>query len=174
MAVHDFAFIIDADPHDEAVEEVFLDEPFDDSSLILQNGALALSFDREAESFKDAVLSAYADIRDHGFSILSFDPDYLVDAAEIARRVDITRSVVSKYGHCEPDFPAPVRRVSTKRPVYDWVKVSRWFVQREQLDVSEYHKALVSRVMNFGAQATSTMQVPLDIPQLVKSTLERA
>ncbi|OWY13046.1 hypothetical protein B6V72_09570 [Thioclava sp. F34-6] len=174
MTVHDFAFILDADPHDEAVEDIFMEHPFDDATLILQNGALALSFDREGESFKSAVLSAYQDIRNTDVPILSFEPDYLVTSAEIARRVGLSRSAISKYEHSDIGFPAPVKQVLAKRPMYDWVRVSRWFVGRGEMSEVEYHKALISRVMNFGTQAQSTMKLPVDVPKLVNDALEAA
>src|SRR6056297_2861612 len=104
MTVYDFAFILGVDPHDEAVEDILLDEPFGDSTLILQNGAVALSFDREAESYRDAVLAAYKDIKETGFPIIGFDPDYLVTSAEIARRVNMSRSAISKYEHASDGF----------------------------------------------------------------------
>lgn len=174
MTVYDFAFILDADPHDEAIEDIFLGDPFGDSTLILQNGALALSFDRSAASYRDAVLSAYADIKSTGVPIIGFDPDYLVTSAEIARRVNMSRSVVSKYEHSDEGFPAPIKGVLGKRPMYDWVSVSRWFVQRDMLDASEYRHALISRVMNFGTQAQVNIGVPVDVPALVDKALAAA
>jgi hypothetical protein len=174
MAIHDFAFIIDADPHDEAVENLLMDEPFGDATLILQNGALALSFDRDADSFKDAVLSAYLDIRNVGLPVLSFEPDYLVTSTEIARRVNLSRSAISKYEHSDIGFPAPVRGVLSKRPVYDWVAVSKWFVSRHELDPSEYDRALISRIMNFGAQAESAMRLPISVSLLIDQRLQVA
>lgn len=174
MTTYDFAFVLDADPHDEAVEDMFLCEPFDDATLILQNGALAISFDRTEKTYKDAVLSAYTDIKAAGVGIISFDPDYLVTATEIAKRVQLSKAVISKYTHpaLENGFPAPVRGVLSNRPVYDWVPVSRWFMEQEKIDVSEYRHAVVSRVMNIGAQAESAMGIPLDLPAMVDRGLE--
>lgn len=174
MTTYDFAFVLDADPHDETVEDKFLCEPFDDATLILQNGALALSFDRTDKTYKDAVLSAYADIKAADIGIISFDPDYLVTASEIAKRVNLSRAVISKYTHPELDngFPAPVRGVLSNRPVYDWVSVSEWFLKREQIDVSEYRHAVVSRIMNIGAQTENTIGIPFDLPSIVDKVLE--
>jgi transcriptional regulator with XRE-family HTH domain len=176
MTIHDFAFVLDADPHNQDVEDMFFDEPFLDTTLILQNGALALSFDREAKSYKDAVLSAYEDIKSTGVKILSFDPDYLVTSSEIARRVGLSRAAISKYERAdiENGFPAPVRYVLSKRPVYDWVPVSKWFLDRDEIEHDEYHHALVSRVMNFGAQAENSMNLPLSVPDLVGQALAAA
>ena len=176
MPIHDFAFILDADPHDQSVEDLFFDEPFLDTTLILQNGALALSFDREASTFKDAVLSGYQDIRNAGIRIISFDPDYLVTSSEIARRVGVSRSAISKYERSDIDngFPTPVRHVLSNRPVYDWVSVSKWFLDREEISKEEHIHALISRVMNFGAQAENSMDLPLSVPDLVNKVLQSA
>lgn len=173
---HDFAFVLDADAHDADVEDKLFDPCFSDTTLILQHGALVLSFDRDGPSFKEAVLSAYKDIRSTGIRILSFDPDYLVTSAEIARRVQKSRSVISKYEKLasENDFPSPVRDVMSSRPFYDWVQVSKWFCLRGELDVEEYHHALVSRTVNFGTQAEAMMEQPVDMAKLLNRALETA
>jgi len=174
MAVYDFTFILGADPHDEAVEDTFLAAPFDDATLILQNGALALSFDREAASYRDAVISAYHDIRATGVPILGFDPDYLVTSAEIARRVNMSRAVISKYEHSSEGFPTPTKGVLGKRPMYDWVDVSGWFVAKGTIDVSEHRHALISRAMNLGTQVQHKFNMSFDIPDLVDKALKAA
>lgn len=174
MAVFDFAFILDANPEDEALADRLAAPPLDDASLILQNGAWALSFDRESASYKDAVLSAYEDIKRVGVGIVSFDPDYLVSATEIAERAGVSKAAVSKYVHQDPTFPGPIRLVMSPRPLYDWVGVSRWFVKRKQLDVCAYHGAIVSRVVNFGAQASRDGAIDLDIGTMIDKALAAA
>lgn len=174
MIAYDFAFIIDADPHNEAVEDILVDEPFDDATLILQNGALALSFDRRSETYQDAVMSAYKDIKSTGFPILGFDPDYLVTSAEIARRVEMSRAVISKYEHADRGFPAPIKGVMGKRPMYDWVKVSKWFVHEDMIDSSVYRHALISRIINVGSQVETSIGTSFDLPALVDKALEAA
>lgn len=62
MTIHDFAFVLNADLPEQSTEEMFFDDPFLDTSLFLQDGTLALSFDHEADSYESAVLSAYVDI----------------------------------------------------------------------------------------------------------------
>lgn len=173
MTVYDFAFILDADPHDESVEERFFEPKFSDTTLILQNGALVLAFDREAPSYKDAVLSAYRDIRSAKTDILGFDPDYLVTAAEIARRANLSPAAISKYTRpdTENGFPQPVRSVMSKRPCYDWVKVSKWFLDRGEVDLATYQQALVSRVVNVVAQTEATMHRRVDMPKMLERVL---
>ena len=173
MTAYDFAFILDADPHDEALEERLSEPPLDDGTLILQNGAYALSFDREAASYKEAVLSAYEDIRALGVSILSFDPDYLVSATDIAERAGLSKAAISKFVHQDETFPAPFRRVQTSRPLYDWVQVSRWLTEHRQLDVEQYRMAIVSRIMNIGTGADRA-DLMIDVRKLMNKALETA
>ncbi|MEZ5720978.1 MAG: hypothetical protein R3D59_04470 [Paracoccaceae bacterium] len=63
MTTYDFTFIVDADPHAEDFEDRFIEAGCDDATFILVRGAAALSFDRDAASYKEAVLSAFRDIR---------------------------------------------------------------------------------------------------------------
>lgn len=154
MLTYDFTFIVNADPHDDCFEDRFIEAGCDDATFILRRGALALSFDRESESYKDAVLSAYQNIKDAGAQIIRFEPDFLVSAPEIAERANISRAAVDLYvrGERREGFPLPDARFSAKSPLWDWVEVSRWLCQNEMIAHEEYSHALVSRIINFGAQ----------------------
>jgi hypothetical protein len=171
MTVYDFAFILDANPEDADLADRLAAPPLDDASLILQNGAWALSFDREGDSYRNAVLSAYEDIKAVGVNILSFDPDYLVSATDIAERAGVSKAAVSKYVHQDPSFPGPVRLVMTPRPLYDWVEVCLWFFKRDQVSLEAYQNAIVSRMVNFGAQASRHGAIDLDIGAMIDKKL---
>ncbi|GAA6199212.1 hypothetical protein [Aquicoccus sp. SU-CL01552] len=154
MQTYDFTFIVGADPRDESFEDVFIEAGCDDATFILRRGALAVSFDREGETYKDAVLSAYQDIKSTGVEIIRFEPDFLVSAPEIAERAKLSRAAVDNYakGQRRDGFPLPDARFNAKSPLWDWVDVSEWLCRNNMLDESEYRHALVSRVINLGVQ----------------------
>ncbi|MFG6535799.1 hypothetical protein [Sulfitobacter sp. CS16] len=154
MTVYDFTFVVDADPDDEAFEDRFIEAGCDDATFVLMRGNGHLCFDREAETYKDAVLSAYEQITSTGASIVRFEPDFLVSAAEIAARSSMTKQAIGMFskGERRDGFPAPTARVNSASPLWDWVQVSRWMVDHGKLDTQVYHDALISRVINVGSQ----------------------
>lgn len=154
MTLYDFTFVVQADPDTDDFEDRFIEAGCDDVTFLLMRGAVALSFDREAESFKDAVFSAYRQIRSTGAEILRFEPDFLVSATDIAERCGLTRASINLYvqGGRRQDFPAPCARVNSRSPLWDWVEVSRWMVSNDILSEDQFRIALISRIINAGAQ----------------------
>lgn len=154
MKTYDFTFIVDADPHSEGFEDRFIGAGCDDATFILMRGAAAISFDREAPSYRAAVLSAYQQIKSVGAGIIRFEPDFLVSASDIAERSGLTRAAIGLFskGERRDDFPAPCARIGTANPLWDWVDVSKWLVQQGKLDETVHRDAIVSRLINASAQ----------------------
>ncbi len=155
MQTFEFTFVVGgADPHADDFEDRFFEAGCDDATLVLMHGAVAACFSRTGTSFKDAVLSAYQDILAAGATVERFEPDYLVSESEIAARAGVTRQAVNLFAKGErgADFPKPHIRVTTSQPLWDWVKVSRWLVNRGTVDEQAFRCAQISREINFGAQ----------------------
>ena len=154
MNLYDFTFVVDADPHEDDFEDRFIDAGCDDATFLLMRGAAALSFDREAESYKDAVISAYRQIRQAGAEVIRFEPDFLVSATDIAERAGQTKQSITLYikGVRRSDFPLPHARLASKNPLWDWVEVARWLVDNGMLDEAVYREASISRIINATAQ----------------------
>lgn len=151
---YDFTFVVDADPHAEDFEDRFIEAGCDDATFLLMRGAAAVSFDREAPTYKEAVFSAYEQIKATGAQVLRFEPDFLVSQADIAERSGLTKAAVSLYirGERKDGFPAPSARLQSPFPLWDWVSVSKWLVEHNQLPEQAYREALISRIINAGAQ----------------------
>jgi len=150
----DFTFVVNADPHDEHFEDRFIEAGCDDATFVLLRGAAAVSFDRDAATYKDAVFSAYKQIISTGSQILRFEPDFLVSASDIAERSGLTRAAVSLFskGERRDGFPVPHARLNSPNPLWDWVEVSRWLVDHKGLPQARYREAVISRIINAGAQ----------------------
>lgn len=154
MTVYDFTFVVDADPHADDFEDRFIDAGCDDATFLLMRGSAAISFDRQASTYKDAVFSAYKQIKQAGSTIIRFEPDFLVSASDIAERSGLTRASIGLYmkGVRRSGFPAPNARLSSKSPLWDWVEVSEWLVGNDMLNESAHREAMISRIINAGAQ----------------------
>jgi transcriptional regulator with XRE-family HTH domain len=154
MPTYDFTFIVDTPPMEDSFEDRFFDAGCDDATFLIRHGTVALSFDRESEGYKEAVLSAFEDIKKTSANILRFEPDYLVSAADIAQRTGLTRAAISNYEKKErlQDFPHPQARFSAKSPLWDWVKVSNWLFSHQKIAEVEVRRAQISRVVNFSTQ----------------------
>lgn len=135
-------------------EDVYAEKLFeagcDDATISLQKGLLVLEFEREANSFEDALQSAIYDVRTSGATIERIEPDHLVNASDIAIRSGITRAAVSLYacGKRGEGFPAPVARVTTDSPLWDWAEVAEWLGRESRLSQDVVHEALVIREAN--------------------------
>ena len=154
MKTYDFTFVVDADPYAEDFEDRFIEAGCDDATFLLVKGAAAISFDREASSYKEAVFSAFKQIKSVGSEVLRFEPDFLVSASDIAERTGMTRAAVGLFikGERRKGFPAPQIRVSSSSPLWDWVAVSGWLVEQGKLSPETHREAVISRIINVGSQ----------------------
>ena len=154
MTIYDFTFVVDADPIDDTFEDRFIEAGCDDATFVLMRGNALLSFDREADSYKDAVLSAYQQIRNSGSEIVRFEPDFLVSQVEIASRSGLTKQAIGMFikGERRAGFPAPNARIESASPLWDWVEVSHWLLEQGKVSAQVYGDALISRIINVGSQ----------------------
>ncbi len=111
----------------------------DDALFGVRNGVAHLDFDREAPSLLEAIRSAIADVKKAsiGVSVVRIEPDDLVNAAEIAKRIHQTRESVWKYirgergaGH----FPLAVSGVMKHSPLWRWNEVAEWLANTDAVE----------------------------------------
>ncbi len=129
MATFEFTIVASGiDPEAENFEDTFFEAGCDDATIAFQRGALILEFAREAKSFIHALASAVRDVGKAGATVERIEPDPLVSLSEIAQRSGLTRAAISQYalGHRGEGFPAPVVRVMSESPLWDWLQVARW------------------------------------------------
>jgi len=91
-------------------------------------------FDREAPTMLPAVISAINQVESvDGLEVLHVDPDELVWASEIAKRVGRTRQSVDqliKGQRGQGGFPFPTAH-ATHNPLWRLSEVDAWFAARE-------------------------------------------
>ncbi|MGY3471454.1 putative DNA-binding transcriptional regulator AlpA [Bradyrhizobium sp. LM6.11] len=78
------------------------------------------------------------------------EPDPLVSLSDIAARTGMTRAAMTQYskGKRAKDFPAPVARVTSDSPLWDWATVSKWLFQHDKLSRDEAIQAAAVRAAN--------------------------
>ena len=136
----------------EHFEARFYDAGCDDATVSFQKGHIILDFAREAHSIGDALISAIENVRSAGAHIDRIEPDPLVSLSDIAERVSMSRAALTQYSKGQRrkngDFPAPVVRVTSDSPLWEWASVARWFLQVKKIDRETAVEAEVVRAAN--------------------------
>lgn len=121
---------------DHAQSDALYEAGCDDATISLREGRGYLTFSRKAESLKDAILSAYADVRsaDRKIEILRVDiGSVVVTQSEVASRTGLSRQRIHQYitGARGPgNFPAPAWTFGTQA-VWQWADVADWLAQND-------------------------------------------
>jgi transcriptional regulator with XRE-family HTH domain len=145
------------DPQAGDFEDRFFAAGCDDATISFQKGAIILDFARNAGSFADAVRSALLNVVQAGATPVHIEPDYLVSLSDIAERAGLSKTAISLYAKGErgQDFPAPVARVTTESPLWDWVEVADWMHRYDKLPAQALAEAKVVRAANLAVQSAA-------------------
>ena len=106
-----------------------------DATPSFQKGHIILEFARDSDSVDQAVASAISDVRAAGATVERVEPDPLVSLSEIAARSGLTRSALTQYakGQRGRGFPAPVAKITSESPLWDWATVTLWLYRRKKV-----------------------------------------
>lgn len=153
MSSQSFTLAFDGvDIMDDSVLDALYEAGFDDATFGIAAGIPYASIDRPSSSFPDAVLTAIRDIERvaPGIHVVRVEPDELVNAADIAERVDRSRESVRLLaeGKRGPGtFPPPAFLLHGSQPIWHWSEVARWFhdyagLGKEELTRADFIAAL--------------------------------
>jgi len=151
MKAHEFTIVASGlDPETEDFEDRFYEAGCDDATISFQKGVIVLDFAREAQTFSKALVSAMEDVQKAGAKIERVEPDYLVSLSDIAARTGLSRAAISLYckGERGKGFPAPVARVTSESPLWDWADVAHWMQAQRRLATDEVLKARMIKEAN--------------------------
>jgi hypothetical protein len=180
MTSHEFTLIVEGpDLQDQAHIEALFEAGFDDATIGRVGSIQYVDFDRDAESFADAVFSATEGLEAivPEARVVHLEPDDLVTMSEIAERTGRTRESVRLLitGDRGPGaFPAPATHFRSRQRMWRWQEVAVWFA--EELDkpqlVGDPGKAQFISAFNAGLEwrAVGSVLTPRDhdrIRQLV-------
>ena len=172
---YDFALVLQGfDLSDDVMNRLF-DAKCDDATFSVRYGRVFAEFSREAESYSAALLGAIRDVRAAGVGavVLRVNTCDLVTAAEIARRIDRSRELISQYisGDRGPGgFPPPECFLADDKPLWTWCAVSHWLAENQLIRPEEYGEAQFVSVVNDWLSSQRSRQ---ENPELV-SNIEAA
>ncbi|WPZ36488.1 hypothetical protein T8K17_10105 [Thalassobaculum sp. OXR-137] len=155
MTAFEFSVIASGlDPQAEEFEARFYEGGCDDALVSFQNGHVVVDFTREAESLDRALASAVESVASTGARVERIEPDPLVSISDIAKRAGMTRAAISNYhrGQRGEAFPAPIARITSDSPFWDWADVARWLARRGTLSMAEAIEAELIRQANIAVQ----------------------
>lgn len=136
MTTYEFSIIASGlDPTADDFEDRFFKAGCDDATVSFQKGHIILDFAREANSCNDAIASAIENVQAAGANVDRIEPDPLVSLSEIAARAGLSRAAITNYakGKRGKNFPAPVAKVTSDSPLWDWAGVAHWMVTNNNL-----------------------------------------
>jgi hypothetical protein len=138
LEAYEFTLVLDrVDDQTEGLEDQLFEAGCDDALINFRNGTVYLDFNREAPSAEDAVISAIKDVEKStlGAKVISILPDDQVNAAEIAKRLNKSRQIVSLWVKRERrqglPFPNPVSKLTDTSPMWRWYDVVDWLYQNQ-------------------------------------------
>ena len=139
-----FQFTLVLKKNDENIsnlEDNLFEAGCDDALINYRNSAVYLEFDREAQSFEEAVISAIKDVQSSSLDIevASVAPENLVTESEIAKRLNKSRQTVSLWikGQRRKSFPHPIMRLTEKSPLWSWSEVTNWLYENKLIEKKE-------------------------------------
>ena len=136
MTAYEFTLIVEGpDLQDESNAEALFRAGFDDAMIAKIGSLQYLDFDREAESFAEAVFSATERFETAvtGARVVHLEPDDLVTMSEIAERVGRTRESVRLLisgDRGSGGFPPPATHFRGRQRMWRWQEVAVWFAER--------------------------------------------
>jgi hypothetical protein len=151
MSQYEFTLIATGlDPTAADLEDRFFNAGCIDATVAFVKGRIVVEFQREARNFSHALASAIRDVTQAGALIEHIEPDYLVSLSDIADRCALSRSALTLFAKGErgDGFPAPVARIMSESPLWDWVHVARWMFHRGTISLSILVKAKIVRDAN--------------------------
>lgn len=162
MKTFEFSIIASGlDPEAENFADRFFDAGCDDATVSFQKGHIILDFTRDATCLEEALASAASAARKAGAKVDRIEPDPLVSLSDIAARTGLSRAAMTHYanGARGQNFPAPVARVTSESPLWDWAKVAKWMYENHKLDLAE---AVAAETVKQANEAISNGQIELE------------
>lgn len=132
---HTFTLIlIGADPLKSENMDRLFEAGCDDATFARRDGVYMALFDRESPSYLDALLSAIRAVEGavDGLTVSRVEPEELVTATEIAKRLQRSRESVRQQfsgQRGDGDFPQPAAWLSNGTRLFNWPEVAAHFDQ---------------------------------------------
>lgn len=123
-----------------------------DSHPAAYNGTLYVPFTRKSDSYETAVKTAIEQIESiPNLKCLSVDVGGLVSLTDAAELAGLTKATLSKYSKGQRgngDFPCPISRVDSSRPLWSWGDVAEWLEQHGAVNNETVKQAHITQAIN--------------------------
>ena len=153
--IHSFTiFFSGTDVLDDEQFDALYEAGCDDVLFGVRDGAQYGAFDREADSFSEALASAIQDVTSAvpSLQVVRIEPDELVTMAAIAKRSGLSREYIrllSTNQRGPGGFPAPVTYADHKTRLWHWPDIAHWLTEHERAKVEvDAHAADLVAAMN--------------------------
>lgn len=118
----------------DGLEDSLYEAGCDDALINFRNNAVFLDFDRESNSFEEAVISAIKQVETASINavVTSIAPEDLVTMSEAAKRLNKSRQVLSLWINesrrksTAMPFPPPTMKLTDKSPLWKWREIVEW------------------------------------------------
>jgi|TARA_B100001059_G_scaffold123559_1_gene123560 hypothetical protein len=154
MNTYEFSLVLSGvDKNTPNLEDTLFEAGCDDGLICTYNDTVYIDFMREANSYKEAVLSAIKNIESSPLNakVVSVDAGDLVGVSDIAQLSDISKKTISAYkdGKRGPgEFPNPIYRLKNTNPLWRWSDVATWLADNGKINIELAQHALVTDAFN--------------------------
>jgi hypothetical protein len=166
---------------DEHLEALF-ENGCDDALFGVRDGAQYGAFDRQANTFSEALTDAIADVTRavDGLEVVRIEPDDFVTMAAIAARSGLSREYIrllSTNKRGPGGFPPPIAQVDDKTRLWHWPDVAHWLTAHQKAKVTvDTHAADLIAAMNAAydlREHTSHLHATQDLALVASALGER-
>lgn len=157
LVEYDFALVVASEIEIDgdaivAISDSLFEAGAEDCTVYSKGNVLIVEFDRESDSYENAVISAIREVNSvKGLTVKSVDAGQYVGLSDAAELSNMSRSALSKFSKGERgkgNFPTPYLRVNGKAPLYDWAEIAQWLEENGILDKGVADNARVTSKIN--------------------------
>jgi predicted DNA-binding transcriptional regulator AlpA len=163
MAVYNFSLTLaGVSSKTPGLEDALYVSGCDDGLICYYGKSVYVEFDRESDSFANAILSAISDIETAGIGaqVMSVD-SYLVGLSDIAQLTGLSRQAIAmlKDGtRGSGDFPSPLQRLKGSSPLWSWCSVAAWLAEKGKMGQELADNAQCLENINLALQLRASKQ----------------
>ena len=133
--LHQFTLILkNVNENTPDLEDSLYEAGCDDALINFRNNAVFLDFDRTANSFEEAIISAIKAVEASSVKavVTSVAPEDLVTMSEAAKRINKTRQILflwireERRRSSDMPFPQPTMKLTDRSPLWKWREIVEW------------------------------------------------
>lgn len=139
------------------LEDKLFEAGCDDGLICFYGATVYITFDRESENLKTAIMSAIKDIEqaDLNAKVTSVDAGDYVGLSDVSELTDISKQSIAllKDGKRGPGtFPNPVLRLKGRQPLWRWGDVAGWLAANNKIDPQLAENARIVESFNMALE----------------------